>query len=130
MTIPFWCLAAASLMPYLLFGLAVPQRAKQFGKIEFNNPREQESRLEGLGARLIAAHSNAFEALIIFAPAVVVAHVAGADPSWSSTLALVFIGARVVHAVVYALDLAPLRTLAFAVGYFSSMGLYALAAMA
>jgi len=38
----------------------------------YNNshPREQQSKLTGFGARALTAHQNAFESLIIFAPAV------------------------------------------------------------
>lgn len=130
MTIPFWCLAAASFLPFVLFGLAVPQRVAQFGAVDANHPRIQWGKLEGLGNRLISAHNNAFEALIIFAPAVIVAHIAGADAGWSNILALVFVGARVLHGVCYATDKAPLRTLFFTVGLLSSFGFYVLAAMA
>jgi len=130
MTIPFWTLVFATLAPYLLFGAAVPHRIKQFGKLDSNHPRQQEAKTEGLGARLIAAHSNGFEALAVYAPAVIVAHLAGADAGHSTILALVWVGARVLHSIFYAMDKAPLRSLAFAIGLFTSFGFYALAAMA
>lgn len=130
MTIPFWTLVFATLAPYLLFGAAVPQRVKQFGTLDSNHPRQQESKTEGLGARLIAAHSNAFEALAVYAPAVIVAHLAGADAGHSAILAWVWVGARVLHPIFYAMDKAPLRSLSFAVGLFTSFGFYVLAAMA
>ena len=130
MTIPLWTLVFATLMPYLLFGLAAPQRVKQFGNLELNHPRQQTARLEGLGARLIAAQNNGFEALAVYAPAVLVAHVVGADAGHATILALVFVGARALHALFYALDKAPLRTLSFGVGLLASLGFYVIAAMA
>lgn len=130
MTLPFWTLVFAALAPYVLFGLAAPQRIKQFGELDVNHPRGQEAKTEGLGARFIAAHNNAFEALAVYAPAVIVAHLAGADAGHSAILAGVWVGARVLHAVFYAADKAPLRTLAFTVGLLASFGFYALAAIA
>ncbi len=130
MTIPFWTLVFATVAPYLWFGLAAPQRIKQFGHLEVNVPRTQQAKAEGLAARLIAAHSNAFEALAIYAPAVIVAHLAGADPGHSTILALVWVGARTLHGIFYALDKAPLRTLVFTVGLLASAGFYVLAAIA
>ena len=130
MTIPFWCLAAASLMPFILFGLAVPHRVSQFGALDSNHPRIQWSRLEGLGNRLVSAHNNAFEALLVFAPAVIVAHLAGADAGWSNILAITFIACRVLHPVFYATDKAALRSVVFAVGLAASLGFYVLAATA
>lgn len=130
MTIPLWTLLFATLAPYVLFGMAAPHRIKQFGHLDVNTPRSQQAKAEGLAARLIAAQNNAFEALAVYAPAVIVAHVVGADAGHSTILALVWVGARVLHGVFYATDKAPLRTLAFTVGLFASLGFYVLAAMA
>ncbi|MCA9537774.1 MAG: MAPEG family protein [Myxococcales bacterium] len=130
MTIPFWCLAAACLLPYLIFGATVRPRAVLPGGLDNNHPRVQQATLEGFGARMIGAHKNAFEALGVFAPAVIVAHLAGADPIWSARLALVFIGARVLHPIFYGANIAPLRTLSFATGLLAALGQFVLAAMA
>lgn len=130
MTIPFWTLVFASFAPFIWFGLSVPHRTRQFGSRDDNHPRQQQAKLEGLGARLVAAQNNAFEALALYAPAVIVAHIAGADAGHSTILALVWVGARLLHGVFYAMDKAPLRTLAFTVGLLSTVGFYALAAMA
>ncbi len=130
MTIPLWTLVFATVLPYLLFGLAAPQRVKQFGNLDSNHPRQQVARLEGLGARLVAAQNNGFEALAVYAPAVIVAHVLGADPGHATILALVFVGARILHAVFYALDKATPRTLVFGLGLLASLGFYVIAAMA
>jgi len=131
MTIPFWCLFGAVLLPYIWFGFAAPFRAAQFGKdLDGRAPRAQERDLRGRAARAQGAHVNAFEALGYFAPAVLVAHIAHADEDWSARLAIAFIVFRVVHGVVYLADRPTLRTITFALGLLTSIGLFILAARA
>ncbi len=128
MTTPFWCLLAAIFIPYILAGSTVYFKNKQFGEVDMNNPREQAVRLTGQGARANAAQANAWEALAVFATAVLVAHFAGADPGTSATAALVFIVARILHPVFYIADNQPLRTASFAVGFGCCLWLFYLAA--
>jgi uncharacterized MAPEG superfamily protein len=131
MTIPFWCLFGAVLLPYIWFGFAGPFRAMQFGKaLDNHTPRSQEAELRGRAARAQGAHVNGLEALAYFAPAVIVAHLAHADPDWSARLAITFIVCRIVHGVVYIGDRPPIRTISFALGLLASLGLFVLAARA
>lgn len=67
--------------------------------------------------RAKAAHYNAVENLVIFAPAVVLAHITGAANDTTATAALVYLLARIVHYVVYALGIPYARTLSFTVGW-------------
>ena len=55
MTTPFWCLAAACLIPYVLAGVGGYFRLQQFGSTDNKNPRLQTAKLEGTGARAAAA---------------------------------------------------------------------------
>ena len=80
MTIALWCLLVAVILPYVWLPVAFGERKKQFGTVDNKQPRGQISKLEGKGARAYGAHQNAFEALAVFAPAVLTAHVAKADP--------------------------------------------------
>ena len=130
MTIPLWCLVIAVFIPYVLTGMGAYYRNQQFGMIDNHHPRTQAAQFEGVGARVYAAQQNAWEALAVFAAAVIVAHLAGADTGQSATAAMLFIGARALHAVFYAMDLAPLRTLAFVVGLGSCIWLFWLAGAA
>ena len=131
MTIPFWCLFAAVLLPYVWFSCAAPWRAAQFGKaLDLRTPRLQDPALEGRAARAQGAHNNALEALTYFGPAVVVAHLAHADATWAARIALAFIACRVVHGLAYLADRPPVRTASFALGLLSSLALFVLAACA
>jgi uncharacterized MAPEG superfamily protein len=131
MTIPFWCLFIATLLPYIWFSFAAPFRAAQFGKdLNLRAPRLQDPALVGRAARAQGAHLNALEALAYFAPAVIVAHLAHADATWSARLALAFIALRVCHGLAYLGDRQPLRTALFALGALCSIALFVLAACA
>ena len=130
MTTPFWCLLVAIFLPYVLAGTTVYFKNQQFGEIDVKNPREQSAGLKGKGARANAAQLNAWEALAVFATAVIVAHLAGADPAQSALASLVFVVTRLLHAALYIADQAPLRTGAFLVGLGSCAWLFGLAVLA
>jgi uncharacterized MAPEG superfamily protein len=130
MTTPFWCLLAAVLIPYVLAMTGGYFRMKQFGSVDNKHPRAQAAALEGAGARACAAQQNAWEALPVFAAAVFVAHLAGADPQSSATAAVVFVVARVLHPVAYIANVDVARSLLFLVGLGSCIWLFALAARA
>ena len=67
--------------------------------------------------RMKAAHYNAVENLVVFAPLVVLANMFGAADGTTATAALVYLIARVVHFVVYAMAIPWLRTISFTVGW-------------
>jgi uncharacterized MAPEG superfamily protein len=130
MTVPFWCLLIVIFFPYGLAGLGGYYRTRQFGRLDNKYPRSQAAALEGTGARVFAAQQNAWEALPVFASAVFVAHLAGADPRLSATAAEVFLGARILHAVFYVANLDIARSAIFFVGFGSCIWLFVLAAQA
>ena len=69
--------------------------------------------------RLMKAHANAIENLVIFAALVLAADAAGISNAVIATACVVYFWARVVHVVAYTLAMPWVRTLAFAVGFFS-----------
>ena len=117
MTTPLWCLVFVTFLPIVYAWVAGYYKNKAFGSVDNNNPRVQGALLEGAGARAVAAQSNAWEALAMFTPAVLVAHVSGAGSgSAAAYAALVFVVARLLHGVFYVADKAALRSLSFIVG--------------
>ena len=130
MTLPLWALIGAVLLPYIIAGITSVYRIRQFGSVDNNHPRVQAAKLEGIGARAVGAQANAWEALTVFAPAVILAHIAGADARMSAIAAGIFLAARVLHLIVYLNDMATVRTLCFVVGLGSSLWLYWLAGSA
>ncbi|MEP7058299.1 MAG: MAPEG family protein [Caldimonas sp.] len=67
--------------------------------------------------RLMRAHENAVENLVIFAALVLVAHAAGVVNVATATAAMLYFWARVVHVLAYTFAVPWLRTLAFVVGF-------------
>jgi uncharacterized MAPEG superfamily protein len=67
--------------------------------------------------RLMSAHRNAVENLVVFAALILAAEAAGATNDVTAIAAMVYFWARLAHALVYALGIAWLRTLAFEVGF-------------
>lgn len=130
MTTPFWCLFVVAMLPYVLAGLGSYFKIQQFGKIDNNYPRIQAAELRGIGARAYAAQMNAWEAVALFAAAVLVAHLAGADPRLSAMASVIFVIARLIHPILYISNLATLRSGVFTVGLLCSVWLFVLAAQA
>ncbi|BDU22944.1 MAPEG family protein [Dyella sp. GSA-30] len=67
------------------------------------------------------AHANAVENLVVFAPLVVVATLAGIQTPGTVLAAKVYLVARLVHYVVFTAGIPVLRTLAFLAGFAATM---------
>jgi uncharacterized MAPEG superfamily protein len=67
--------------------------------------------------RLMFAHDNAVENLIVFAPLVLILNAADVSTPTTVLACAVYFWSRVVHLVVYTLGLPIFRTLAFFVGF-------------
>ena len=109
MTTAFYCVLAAGLMPFFWTGVA-KARGPRYNNI---NVRLWQSNLEGLAQRAHAAHLNSFEAFPLFAAAVIIAQMTGADQARVDLLALSFIGLRVLYGLLYLANQATLRSLAW-----------------
>ncbi|MGE4071050.1 MAG: MAPEG family protein [Lysobacterales bacterium] len=71
--------------------------------------------------RLSNAHRNAFENLAVFAPLALSVHVLGLGDDLTAQWSVIFVAARVAHALIYTLGIPLLRTLAFLAGFFAQM---------
>lgn len=63
------------------------------------------------------AHTNAVENLAVFAPLVVILALTGASTPATVLASKTYLGARLVHYVVYTAGIPVIRTLAFAAGF-------------
>lgn len=125
MTIAYWCVLAAALIPY--FTVAV---AKSKGDFDNAAPRDWLTRQEGFRKRALWAHENAFEAFPPFAAAVIIAHLARAPQGWIDVLAILFTVARIAYSVLYILDKPTLRSAVWTLGMGCVVGLFIVAAVA
>lgn len=114
------CLFIAAILPYLSKA-PLAYAMNQLGGYDNNNPRTQQSKLEGFGARASAAHQNSFEALLVFSTAAITAIATNNVTAMTENLAIAFVIARVVYHVLYLLDLAVFRSLVWFVGLISSL---------
>jgi uncharacterized MAPEG superfamily protein len=67
--------------------------------------------------RLMFAHDNAVENLVVFAPLVLILAQLDYSTKWTVYACAVYFWARVAHLLVYTLGLPVFRTLAFTVGF-------------
>ena len=100
-------------IPYILDRIAVWGLTDTVGYPA--NPKPQSAWAE----RLIKAHYNAVENLVVFAALVLAAHAAGISNGATASACVVYFWARVVHAAAYTFAVPWVRTLAFAVGFFA-----------
>jgi uncharacterized MAPEG superfamily protein len=117
MTILIWALIIATLLPYLAKA-PVAYAMNQLGGYDNNHPREQQAKLVGFGARALAAHQNAFESLIVFATAILLAIATEHTGALIQQLAIAHIIARIGYNILYLANIGTLRSLV----WFVSLG--------
>jgi uncharacterized MAPEG superfamily protein len=127
MTTVLACLLIAVLIPYVLSGIGGYHKGRQLGKLDNNNPRAQAAQLTGAGARAVAAQQNAWEALAVFTASLAAAVFAGVEPGRVILPALIFVTARIAHAVCYLADLASARSSAFFVATLACVWIFVMA---
>lgn len=117
MSIALWCVLIAALMPYALVLIA-----KRSG--EFDNREPRAVTLEGFRRRAYSAHQNALETFPFFAVAVLVAQTNGGPTEIVNRLAMLYVVARVVHAVAYLSGKEKVRSIAFSVGFAVAVAIF------
>ncbi|MEY4766075.1 MAG: hypothetical protein RI907_2748 [Pseudomonadota bacterium] len=128
MTIANTCVLVAAFLPIVTVGMAKASTARMRrsqGGYDNNNPREWTAKLSGWQARAAAAQANGFEALPLFAFAVLVAQMAQVEQGRTDMLAMAFIGIRLVYTAMYLANLATLRSLVWFAGVAAVIGIMA-----
>jgi uncharacterized MAPEG superfamily protein len=77
--------------------------------------RDRIPELPGWPGRARRAHRNMIENMVLFAPLIVIADIAGRDNSMTQLGAQLFLWARAAYAVIYLVGIPYLRTLAWCV---------------
>lgn len=132
MTIAYWCVLAAILLPYVCFGIARNRgRGADGRRLRDNrNPRDFPNLLQGLPKRAWDAHLNSFESLPGFAAAVIIAHLAGTPQGQVDTLALLWVLVRIAYVAFYLADRSTLRSAAQVVSLGCVLALFVAAGLA
>ncbi|STY30211.1 transmembrane protein [Legionella wadsworthii] len=116
MNILIGCLIVAILIPYVL-KMVVAHFMQKEGKYDNHYPRVQQARLQGMGARAVAAHQNSFESLLLFATAVLTAMATKHTGATIQLLAIIFILTRIIYSYFYLADKSTLRSATWFVGF-------------
>ena len=111
MSIAFWCILVAGLIPLLATGVAKAGGTWAGDPVDNSRTREWQARQTGFVARAHAAHLNGFEAFPFFAAAVLMAEYRGGPSGAVNGLALAFIAARIAYVACYLADRPSLRSL-------------------
>jgi len=98
-------------IPYILDRIAVWGLVEAVGYPENPKPQSPWAR------RMMKAHLNAVENLVIFATLVLAAQALNITNTVTATACVVYFWARVVHLAAYTFGVPWVRTLAFAVGF-------------
>ena len=120
MTIAYWCVLVAALLPYVATGVA------KVGGERFSNryPRRWLEQQQGFRARAHAAQGNSFEAFPLFAVAVIVAHLTAAPQERIDVLAVLFVLARIAYLVCYVADWHWARSVVWLVGLLAALTIF------
>jgi uncharacterized MAPEG superfamily protein len=123
MTLAYTCVLVAFVLP-LVWAMTAKMGLFKSGGYDNNAPRLQLEKLHGAAQRANWAQANSYESLPGFIAAVIIAHLAGAAQSTIDLLALVYVASRIAYGICYIADLATLRSLCWAIGFFATIGLF------
>ena len=99
------------------------------GHYDNKNPRAQQAKLEGWGARAAAAHANGWEALPIFLAGGALCVATSGDGPTACLIGWGWVLSRVAYTVLYVQNIDKLRTLVWGLGLALSLSLYVRAAL-
>ncbi|PPD49748.1 MAG: hypothetical protein CTY16_03180 [Methylobacter sp.] len=71
--------------------------------------------------RLMRAHDNAVENLVVFAPLVLMVHVTGMSTALTANACILYFFTRLIHLLLYTFGVPFFRTLAFFIGFLCQM---------
>jgi uncharacterized MAPEG superfamily protein len=126
MTVAYWCVLAAILLPYVWTYVA--KLSGGFRPRDNGAPRDFLDRLQGAPKRAHWAQLNTFEVIPGFMAAVIIAHLAHAPQGRVDLLAVSFIVLRLVYGLLYMADQALLRSVVWTAGLACIIGLFVVAA--
>ena len=122
MTLAYWCVFIAILLPLLFTGIA--KFTGRYGPKANLAPREYLENLDGFRKRANWAQLNTLESIPSFMAAVIIAHQIGGDQSSINTLAVTYIILRVIYGVLYIANKGILRTIVWTAALSCILGLF------
>lgn len=80
--------------------------------------------------RMVRSFENSLENIALFLPIVILAIAAAVSPAWVWWVVLLFTIGRLGHWAMYAMNIPPMRTVFFALGFFATLALAVKTALA
>lgn len=128
MSVAYWCVLVAALLPYVWSYVA---KSSGIGRFDNRDPRGWLARQDVPRVhRADAAQHNGFEAFAPFAAGVILAQMAGVAETRITALAVAFVVLRIGHGLFYLADRPMLRSLVWAAGFACVVALLVQAALA
>ena len=127
MTVAYWCVLVAALLPYLCAVLAKHRgfgQPRSQGGYDNADPRGWLARQQGWRARANAAQANSFEALPFFIGAVIIAHLLGAPQTTLDILAVLFVTLRIIYVAMYVAGLPMVRSAIWGLAFVANIGIF------
>ena len=128
---PGFLLLSIALAAFLIY---LPYLVVAYGRFQVgynpSAPRAQFPQLPAYAQRATWAHENAFESMITYAPAALMAYLTGQDSNLAGIAALLYLVARTLYPLFYILDLPWWRSPMFAIANLGTLTLYVLSCRA
>lgn len=121
----FWLAASATLTGLFWVPYVINRMVEHGLWAALSNPSPDRGPRAPWAVRMMAAHTNAVENLVIFAPLTLAVVIASKTGPVTATAALVYFIARAAHVVIYTAGIPLLRTIAFTAGWCASMAMAA-----
>lgn len=123
MTIAYWCVFFAILMPLIFTGIA---KFAGKGYLPKDNlaPREFLNRLEGSRKRASWAQMNMHESIPGFMAAVIIAHQIKGDQGLIDMLAISYIVLRLIYGALYIANKGMMRTVVWTLGLVCTLAMF------
>ena len=124
LTVAYWCVLVACVLPYLSAWIA---KAGSFGPRDNQHPREWAAKQSGWRARANSAQANSFEGLPFFIGAVVIAHQLGAAQARLDMLAVAYVVLRAIYLALYIKGIGSARSAVWALAFLVNIAILFLA---
>ncbi len=123
MTLAYWCVFAAILLP-VVFTFIAKFAGKGYLPKDNLAPRDFLAKLEGFRKRANWVQLNTHESIPGFMAAVIISHQIQGDQSMIDLLAVSYIVLRVIYGVLYMANAGVLRTIVWSLGVTCILGLF------
>jgi uncharacterized MAPEG superfamily protein len=119
----FWLMLTIILTGVMWIPYILDRAAVRGLTVAMGNPSPSDKPQSPWAQRMMAAHDNAVENLVLFAPLVLVANALHISTGTTVAACAVYFWARLAHFVVYALGIPVLRTLCWTVSWLALLAL-------